>query len=75
MGAGNKCSHPERECPSAAKKTSAVEEHPGGWGMKNNGIRSALHKLPGINFNFYATQKLQKQPEFPTRVGAIQNQK
>jgi len=46
-----------------------------GWGMKNNGIRSALHKLPGINFNFYATQKLQKQPEFPTRVGAIQNQK
>jgi len=36
---------------------------------------SALHKLPGINFNFYATQKLQKQPEFPTRVGAIQNQK
>jgi len=47
----------------------------GEWGMKNNGICSALHKLPGINFNFYATQKLQKQPEFPTRVRAIQNEK
>lgn len=45
------------------------------WGLENNGICSALHKLPGINFNFYATQKLYQQPSLPPRVGAVRNWK